>query len=142
MLPTLTAYAVLFLWSFAAATVLPLGSEVALVVLVRREQQWLLPVLVATLGNYLGACTTYWLGKRAARALDKRRSTEARYTRALAIFQRWGPLSLSLSWVPLLGDALVAVAGISRVSFRVFSFWVVLGKAIRYLTIAWAALVI
>lgn len=141
-LVNLGSYAVLFLWSFLAATVLPLGSEGVLVVLVRTEHQLILPVVVATLGNYLGACTTYWLGKRAARALGKRRVSAERHTRASNIFQRRGPLALVLSWVPVLGDALVVVAGAAQVPWGIFSFWVVLGKALRYAVVAWAALTI
>ncbi len=70
-MPTLLAYAGLFGWSFLAATLLPLSSEAPLALLVRSHNQIVLPVLVATLGNYLGACTAYWLGRRAAQALGK-----------------------------------------------------------------------
>lgn len=55
----LLAYAGLFAGSFLAATVLPLSSEVPLAALVRAEGRMVAPVLVATAGNYLGACTTY-----------------------------------------------------------------------------------
>ncbi len=46
------------MWSFLAATILPLSSEVPLIVYVRSYNQFVLPVAVATLGNYLGSCTT------------------------------------------------------------------------------------
>jgi membrane protein YqaA with SNARE-associated domain len=55
----LVALLTLFAWSFLAATVLLLSSEVPLIVYVRSYGQVAVPVLVATLGNYLGACTTY-----------------------------------------------------------------------------------
>ena len=134
----LAAYAALFLWSFLAATVLPLGSEGALVVLVRSQRSVALPVLIATAGNYLGACTTYWLGRRAARALagGEKAGGEGR---AAGLLRRYGQPSLLLSWVPFLGDALVALAGGMRVPFGAFSFWVALGKALRYLAVALAA---
>ena len=41
--------------AFLAATILPLSSEVLLAIVVRRRGDFLLPVAVATLGNYLGA---------------------------------------------------------------------------------------
>ena len=63
-----TAYTVLFAWSFLAATILPLSSEAPLAALVYQRREWVLPVLVATIGNYLGACTTYGLARAAARA--------------------------------------------------------------------------
>ena len=55
----LAAHAGLFACSFLAATLLPLSSEALLAALVRAQGRVLMPVLVATAGNYLGACTTY-----------------------------------------------------------------------------------
>lgn len=63
---------VLFAWSFAAATVLPLSSEVPLAVVVRSSDEWIAPVVVATAGNTLGACTTYWLARAAVTVVPPR----------------------------------------------------------------------
>jgi membrane protein YqaA with SNARE-associated domain len=43
---------------------------------------------------------------------------------------------LLLSWVPILGDALVALAGATSICFSHFCFWVTLSKGLRYLAIA------
>jgi len=43
---------------FLAATVLPLSSEAPLMVYVHSYQQFAGPALVATAGDYLGACTS------------------------------------------------------------------------------------
>lgn len=139
MTDLLLAYAGLFAWSFLAATVLPLGSEVALAALVRAEGLVWAPVLVATAGNYLGSCTTYWLGRRAAGALGGGRRESVKDGRAGRMLARYGGPVLLLSWVPVLGDALVAGAGAVGMPFFGFSVWVVTGKALRYLAVAWAA---
>ncbi|GIV96682.1 MAG: DedA family protein [Herpetosiphonaceae bacterium] len=142
MLGLIMSYAGLFLWSFLAATILPLSSEAPLAALVYTQRQIVLPVLVATAGNYLGACTTYWIGRQVAVARRRQHSgqDDTRTRRAsLALLQRYGQPALLLSWVPLLGDALVAVAGLMHVPFGAFSLWVVSGKVIRYLAVAWAA---
>src|ERR671912_1110915 len=123
--------------SFLAATVLPLASEVPLALVVRRHGDVLLPVAVATLGNFLGACTTYGLARAAAAKLT---AAAAPKPRALALFERYGAPSLLLSWVPLVGDAIVALAGASRVPVFTFSIWTVIGKAARYAAVAWIAL--
>lgn len=137
MLNLLAAYAGLFFWSFLAATVLPLSSEVPLAILVRTHGQIILPVAVATLGNYLGACTTYWLGRRAAQALGNDQK-DANKSRAAQLLTSYGQPMLLLSWVPFIGDALVALAGGMRVPFGAFSVWVILGKVLRYAIVAWA----
>jgi membrane protein YqaA with SNARE-associated domain len=135
----LFSYGGLFAWSFLAATVLPLSSEAALAYLVGTSRQIVLPVLVATAGNYLGACTTYWLGRRASRALGGRRVGPAKAERAARLLARYGGPALLLSWVPVVGDALVAGAGAVRMPFFGFSVWVAVGKGLRYLVVAWAA---
>jgi membrane protein YqaA with SNARE-associated domain len=125
----------LFAWSFAASTVLPLTSEVPLIVAVRRAEGWILPVAVATAGNYLGACTTYWLARIAVDRTVRRPSPRAE--RATALISKYGPPTLLLSWVPLFGDALVALAGAAHMPFGPFSLWTLIGKAARYAALGW-----
>ena len=69
---TVAVHSTLFYWSFLAATILPLGSEPALFALVMRGHSLWTETAVATAGNVLGACTTYWLGRRAAAILQGR----------------------------------------------------------------------
>lgn len=131
-------YLTLFVWSFAAATVLPLGSEVALAGVVATQHTLLLPIAVATLGNVLGSTTTFWLGRAAGtRWLHPATS---RGQRTLALMQRWGAPTLLLAWVPLLGDVLVGAAGAMGVPFAPSLVWLTIGKLGRYLFIGWATL--
>lgn len=124
--------------SFLAATLLPLASEVPLAVVVRRHGDLFLPVFIATLGNFLGACTTYGLARAAAAKLAP--APPEKSPRALRLFERYGAPALVLSWVPLVGDAIVALAGAARVPFGTFSVWTIAGKALRYAAVAWVAL--
>ncbi|MBA3950100.1 MAG: VTT domain-containing protein, partial [Acidobacteria bacterium] len=102
-------------------------------------------VIVATAGNYLGACTTYWIAKKAAALLRARRGEspppreEEPRSRAVRMIAERGTPILLLSWVPLLGDALVAAAGAAGTPFVSFSLWTALGKFLRYAAVAWAA---
>lgn len=133
------ALAGLFAWSFLAATVLPLSSEVPLVTYVRGYDQLVAPVIVATIGNYLGACTTYWLARKGASAFDKTRELQESDTKAARLLRRFGQPVLLLSWVPIIGDALVALAGGIKMNFKMFSLWTATGKLLRYAAVAWAA---
>ena len=125
----------LFVWSFLASTILPLGSEPALVAIVRRRDAVALPVTIATAGNYLGACTTYLLAMTASKAVRSERALR-RMERAASLVRKYGPPALLLSWVPLLGDAIVAAAGAARMPFLPFSLWTLAGKAARYAVLA------
>jgi membrane protein YqaA with SNARE-associated domain len=136
----LYSYSALFGLSFLAATVVPMSSEPPLIYLVITEQHIVLPVLVGTAGNVLGACTTYWISCRAAQALAEKRKPARGHARAAQMLRRYGQPALLLSWVPILGDALVAIAGATKMHFGAFCFWVSLGKGLRYLVIALATL--
>jgi membrane protein YqaA with SNARE-associated domain len=125
----------LFASSFVAATVLPLSSEVPLALVIRNSGDWLVPVLVATAGNTFGACTTYWLA-RAAVAVAPPRSERTR--RASALLGKYGAPAMLLSWVPLLGDVLVLLAGAARMPVWRFIGWTTLGKGSRYVMVALA----
>ncbi len=107
----------LFARSFFAATVLPLGSEAPLVAYVRAYEQVVIPVLVATAGNYLGACTTYWLGRSASQSLGKEQAAGENQSRGAELLRRFGQPVLLFSWVPILGDALVALSGAMSIHF-------------------------
>lgn len=133
------AYLTLFGWSFLAATVLPLASEPMLVGLVLARGDIVAPVLVATAGNYLGACTTYLLARAAARRLRPVSQAVASHRRAVALLERFGQPALLLSWAPVVGDAIVAVAGAVGVPFVPFTVWTIAGKLARYATVAWVA---
>ena len=131
-------YFALFVSAFLAATILPLASEVPLALLVRKHEAIGLLVIVATAGNFSGACTTYLLARATVpRLLDQ---ATPRTRRAMSLLQRYGAPALLLSWVPLIGDAIVALAGATRVPFTPFAAWTVAGKAARYVFVAWLAL--
>ena len=138
MTKTAAELALLFFWSFLAATVVPLGSEPALVALTRHGERLPLLLLIATAGNYLGACTTYGLARLAAAKAAAR--LESKWgQRAVRLLDRYGRPALLLSWVPVVGDAIVAAAGVVKVPFAPFSLWVIIGKAARYAVVIWLA---
>ncbi len=128
----------LFLLSFLAATVLPLGSEWLLIALILNLFDPRIVVLTATIGNFLGACTTYGIGFWGAAFLLKKflRIDTEQTERATALFCRYGSWTLLLSWLPIIGDSLCLVAGYLRFNFLLFSFLVLIGKLGRYAVIA------
>ena len=131
----------LFLLSFLAATVIPIGSEWLLAVLVTQSVHPGAAVATATIGNYLGACATYaigWWGADpvAERLLGMGKEAARRARRA---FNRYGSWSLLFSWLPVVGDPLCLVGGMARVPFGLFSILVIIGKLGRYAAVAAAA---
>ena len=131
----------LFFLSFAAATVIPVGSEWLLALLIANGSSLPEAVGVATIGNYLGSCTTYLLGLWGSVFFITKvlRIRETEITRATAVYRKWGIWSLFLSWLPVLGDPLCLAAGVFKTRFILFSVIVLSGKALRYLFVALAS---
>jgi membrane protein YqaA with SNARE-associated domain len=132
----------LFLLSFLASTLIPLGSEWLLVTVLLQRRDPLAAVAVATIGNYLGACATYWIGISGGPFLTRRilRIDPARQERAECFYARFGSYSLLLSWLPIIGDPLCLVGGILKIHFMRFSLLVMGGKLARYIIVAWLTL--
>lgn len=135
-------YPALFLLSFLAATVLPLGSEWLLIAMIAGAFDPTSSVLVATAGNTLGACTTYAIGIWGGAYLIHRilRMDEASQAKAHHYYSKWGQWSLILSWLPVIGDPLCLIGGIARVRFSFFLLLVLIGKFSRYAVLAWLTL--
>ena len=55
-------YLGLFLGTFLAGTVLPLSSDVLLIGMLAAKADPAVCLVVAAVGNWLGAMTSYWLG--------------------------------------------------------------------------------
>ena len=125
-----------FASSCLSATLLPGNSEVLLVALLLSgvSQPWLL-VLIATMGNSLGGLTNVILGR-----FFPLRKTSRWQEKATGFLNRYGAAALLLSWMPVIGDLLCLLAGWMRISWGPVIFFLCLGKALRYVVIAFATL--
>lgn len=124
------ALTMLFVVSFAAATILPGGSEIALVAVIQRNPETLwAAIVVATAGNTLGAMTTYAIGRLIPNRLRPV---------AIASVQRYGAWALLLAWLPVVGDALALAAGWLRLNPWLSMVALAAGKLARYLVVAGA----
>ena len=132
----------LFLASFLAATVLPLSSEVVLIVLLLNKLDPILLISVATIGNVLGSFVNYLIGIWGSVFLIRNvlKISEDTFDRAKQRFKKYGVVSLFFAWVPVIGDPLTLVAGVLKINILVFFVLVTSGKLIRYIIITYATL--
>ena len=126
----------LFLIAFVSATLLPMGSEPAVIGVVSLNHDLFWPAIgVATLGNTVGGAVTWWMGLGAHKAYDAARpSASGSNARALRWLQRFGPKACLLSWLPIVGDPLCAVAGWLKLPFGPCLVYMAIGKFARYLS--------
>lgn len=131
-------YPALFLLSFLASTLVPLGSEWLLAVLLINGFEPSMVVAVATVGNSCGALTTYAIGLWGAPFLVQRvlRVSPEKQQRAEYYFNRYGIWALLFSWLPVIGDPLCLAGGVLRTGVWRFILLVSVGKFIRYLVVA------
>jgi membrane protein YqaA with SNARE-associated domain len=128
----------LFSSAFLSATLLPGGSELLLAYLVANSvaSPGLL-LFIATAGNTLGGFTTYLLGRFLAWRFPNKPLRKEHHI-AIARLQRWGSLTLLLSWAPVIGDPLCAAAGYLKLNPLLSIILLAAGKAARYLFVIWA----
>lgn len=142
----------IFIVSLISATLLPLGSEPAVFAYINLAPDMFWPaVLVATVGNTAGGAISYATGLAAEKAYEAWREKHPQSTdedetkprnkaagRWHELGQRWlirmGPPALLLSWLPVVGDPLCAVAGWLRLPFWPSVFYMAVGKLGRYIT--------
>jgi hypothetical protein len=128
------------IFSFLSATLIPLSSEAVFFGYLMKfpENIWAL-IGVATVGNTLGGVFNWGLGflsKKTKNAIQKKEMTASK-SQWVMYFEKWGTKSLLLSWIPFVGDPLTVVAGWSQWKFWPCLMYMMIGKCLRYIAIAY-----
>ena len=130
-----------FVIALISATLLPMGSEPVVFGLVKLNPELFWPaVLVATAGNTTGGAITWWMGYGAERAYERVKQRTPTELRAVQWLHRFGAKACLLSWLPVVGDPLCAVAGWLKLPFWPCVAYMAVGKFARYLTMTAALL--
>jgi Predicted membrane protein len=127
-------YIGVFITSFLAATVLPFSSEIVLTgVLLAGSSYWQC-MIAATIGNFLGGMTCYWIGTIGKIEWIKK-YLKMSIDRLLNI-QKWlqgkGAWVCFFAFLPGIGDFIVVGLGFLRANIWITAFSMFLGKALRY----------
>ena len=139
MLSTASGYFGLFVAAFLAATILPAQSELGLAALFASGSFsliWL--VVVASIGNTLGAVVNWLIGRGIERFKDRKwfPANDTQLAKANAWYAKFGRWSLLLSWMPIIGDPITLVAGVLREPLWRFLLIVGFAKTARYTILA------
>ncbi len=133
-------YIGMFIGAFLAATVIPFSSDILLIQLIALGGNPIITVITATIGNWLGGLTSYWLGRLGKwewieKWLKVSREKLEKQKRAV---DKWGSVLAFLSWVPIIGDILAIALGFYKTKFVQTALFMFIGKAARY--ILWAVI--
>ena len=138
-----------FIVALVSATLLPLGSEPVVAALVTANPHLFWPaIMVATAGNTIGGAISWWMGLAAHKAWNRARRlrqhngtqpqrknmhNQSRWHRVARYWLRkYGAKACLLSWLPVVGDPLCAVAGWLRLPFWACVGYMAVGKFLRY----------
>lgn len=130
-----------FTVAFVSATLLPMGSEPVLFGYIKlNPDMFWVAIVVATIGNTLGGMVDWLMGYGASKAHEK--LLGPREHKLLKWFEKLGPQALLLSWLPIVGDPLCAVAGWLRLPWLPCLIYMAIGKFLRYVTMTYALLMV
>lgn len=129
----------LFCGTFLSATLIPFPSEALVVGMFELQPQFWTILIIATLGNFLGGLTNYYIGyKSNSERLKKRfKLNEEKILKWESRLDKWGVYLGLISWLPFIGDPMVAVLGFFKVRFIPLAFMMLVGKFLRYFVLLW-----
>ena len=128
----------LFLSAFISSTLFPGGSEAVLAYLVSDAIYPLfLLVTIATVGNTLGAMTSWGIGRLISIKYSTEQLSKESQQKAVERLQKYGSPILLLSWLPVIGDPLCVAAGWLRLHWLPSLLFIAVGKLLRYVVVVY-----
>jgi len=128
----------LFLSAFISSTLFPGGSEAVLAYLTSEADYSLsLLIIVATLGNTLGAMTSWGIGRLISLKYSTEKLVKKSQQKAVERLHKYGSPVLLLSWLPVIGDPLCVAAGWLRIHWLPSLLFITLGKLLRYIVVVY-----
>ena len=128
-------YLGLFIASFLAATVVPFSSEVVFSAMVFGGLDAWKCVFVATLGNWLGGMTCYYMGRLGKIEWIEKylRIKKEKMEKFMGKLHRYGDWFAFFSFLPGLGDVIAVASGYFRCRWWIVALSMLLGKFVRYI---------
>jgi membrane protein YqaA with SNARE-associated domain len=115
---------------------LPEVNDIAIVGLViQRPDRWLYYAATTTIGSIGGCYALYFISRRGGEALLRRRFTDERLTKAIALFKKYGVLAIIVPSIlppPTPFKIFVLLAGVTKVKPAHFILAVAVGRGFRY----------
>lgn len=130
-------YIGLFLAAFLAATILPFGSEFVFVALLAAGLDGWTCVIVASIGNWLGGMTNYYLGRLGKTEWIEKylKIKKEKIQKIERYLQGKGASMAFFSFLPAVGDIIAIALGYMRANIYIVNISMFAGKFIRFVLI-------
>ena len=128
-------YLGLFIAAFLAATVVPFSSEVVFSAMVYGGLNEWTCVFVATLGNWLGGMTCFYLGRLGKIEWIEKflRIKREKIEKFMSYIHKYGDWFAFFSFLPGIGDIIAVAAGYFRCRWWIVAISMLIGKFLRYI---------
>jgi len=129
------SYLGLFIATFLAGSILPFSSEIVLSGLLAVGASSTGCLIAATVGNFLGGMTCYYLGHLGKiEWIEKYLGvSEEKMQKSLKFLHGKGAAMAFFTFVPIVGDLLAVSLGYMRANIWITAVSMLLGKFVRYL---------
>lgn len=128
-------YLGLFIGTFLAGTVFPLSSDVLMIGILNIGSDPWICLIVASLGNWLGAMLSYglgWLGKW--EWLEKWfKVSKDKLDKQKTVIDKYGVFVALFSWLPIIGTLSIITLGFYRVKPKTTTLFILIGCFARFL---------
>lgn len=115
---------------------LPEVNDIAIVGLViQHPDRWLYYATATTIGSIAGCYALYTVSRKGGEALLRKRFSDDRVARAIAVFRKYGLLAVIIPSIlppPTPFKVFVLLAGVTKVKPWTFIFAVAVGRGFRY----------
>jgi len=130
-------YAGLFIACFISATIIPFSSDIILIALVVAGWDYMACLFIASVANWLGGMTNYYLGSRGKTDWIIKHSNikPEKIEKMKEWLQGKGAYMAFFSWVPVMGNVMIIALGYLRANVLIVNVSLFLGKFLRYVVI-------
>ena len=125
----------LFIGSFLASTLIPFSADLLLMGILALGGNLWLCLGIATIGNWLGGITSYWLGwigkwewiERWLKVKEEKLKQQKKY------INRYGVWLALFTWLPIVGDLFAIALGFYKINPYFSATYMLIGRFLRFL---------
>ena len=128
-------YLGLFIGSFLASTIIPFSSDILFAGMLLAKGDPIICLIVASLGNWLGGMTSYFLGYLGKwKWLEKWfKVSREKLEKQKAKVEKYGIWLSLITWAPIVGDVFAIALGFYKVNPKLCAILMLIGRVARFL---------
>jgi membrane protein YqaA with SNARE-associated domain len=128
-------YLGIFIGSFLAATLVPFSADLLLLGMLYAGGNLITTITIASLGNWLGGLTSYWVGRAGSWNMIERwfHISREKLEKQRSRINRWRSWIALLTWLPIIGDVFAVGLGFYKINFGMSALLMLIGKTLRFI---------